>query len=150
MIRITFQFMPVSFSNTDPIELKGKYRKSGISDSSSTGITTIEQQNSRIDVAANGSIRYSVEVETLNENVIYETYSDATKALNEVTKTNDQYYRISIIIANLDTFDQYYKNRQLISEFGSTKLETDNPKYTELSEDTVKISFGNSSRKVTV
>ncbi|GGN96735.1 hypothetical protein [Haloarcula pellucida] len=150
MTRITFQFVPSSFIHTDEIILKNQYTDSACVDSNNLGVTTIELQDGRLDKVASGSIRYSVDDKALSEDTIERVYDEAIQTLNEVLAEGGHDYRVSLIIGDMDSYEQYYRNRGSILKFGSNVLESEDPEYTELDEFSVKISFAADGRQVSV
>lgn len=150
MIRLTFQFVPFSFTETDKFKLKNEYIDSKSGDPKRTEITIVQLRDARLEVAASGSIRYSVNSEEISEEILNNVYNKAQSSLSKVLLEGPQIYRVSLIIGEMESYDQYHKNRDHIAEFSSTVFGSEEPEYTELNEQSVKISFGPDRRKISI
>ncbi len=150
MTRVTFQFVPVSYIDLGDVTLQDESLEDLEVYSPTSGVTIAETEDARIEFDNGGNIRYTVEKETISGDIVEETFEKATTVLDSVLEKDEHEYRVSLIIGEMDSFDQYTENRGDISEFGVSQFCSEDPKYTELNDEAVKISFSDDGKSVVV
>jgi hypothetical protein len=104
--------------------------------------TVVEFEDYEIEFDEVGNIRFSTSRSDLNQQVIHEEYERAISIISDIFKKPERQYRVSLVFAASDFAMQSIELRDEVFEFGEDRFGQRNPEYTELCENSVKVSFG--------
>ena len=150
MSRVTFQFVPErGDSNTDPLTHLEKRNEFEETEKFENGFSELKINSSNwVEVGGRGDIRYTTKEFDSNSLSITEIFNDALSLFGELIVESDTDYRVCLLIGDSDPVDTYLGNKNLIREFGRNMFCDENPSYTELNKDTVKLTFQKNSSLV--
>jgi hypothetical protein len=139
MIEITFQFVPPSTQPYEPNiqtdDKEGISRKAG-------GVTTIRlSQQREIEFSEIGSVRYTVELSDANRLELQNVFRLAVDTIKDTLHTDVSDYSVCLLISGTDPIQSYLDQKSVINAFGADNLNCGSPQYSEINDNTVKISF---------
>lgn len=106
------------------------------------GITAIKlSQQRQLEFSDIGSIRYIVEIEDRNEFGFKQLFDSAKNTIHEHLQEDISNYTVCLLISGKNSIQSYLDEKIKIQAFGEDELNCDNPSYTELNGNTIKLSF---------
>jgi hypothetical protein len=142
MTEYIFQFVP-SESTTQDYDIIADGESILKVVSKAGGITALKlSQQRRLEFSEIGSIRYIVEIGDRNEFEFSQLFDSAKIIIEEQLQTDISCYRVCLLISGKNSIQSYLDEKSKIQTFGEKELNCHTPSYTELNDNTVKLSFG--------
>lgn len=147
MIRITFQFIPLTPDATE-VELERASDRIKRVDELNGDMTVVYfQDGSRLEYDIDGNLRYSVRAQSMSDKDLDSIYESALRVIEEVHH-GTQSYSVCLILNDENVVNIYIDEVDDIERFSDTRFNNPSPEYTELGDQTIKLSFGRSGRAI--
>lgn len=141
MTELTLQFIPLDSDIRSAIEVAASDDIRKISEKTG-GLTSITlDKKKKIEFSKFGSIRYSEKVERLDQADLYRMFESAKAKIQNILNVDVSDHSVCILITGTNSVSLYLENEKKISEFGMSKFDCQDPKYTEINDTTIKLSF---------
>lgn len=151
MIRLTFQFIPSKFNNSAEVEVNYSSNRIDHIEKLDGGLRFIHLKSGhRLEYDVSGDIRYSIDVEGLSKHKLYTTYESAQKAIRDVIILDRAAYNVCLILHSQKAVSVYLDSLDDIGEFATHEFNNSNPTYTELGDQTIKLSFGQDGHGIVI
>lgn len=148
MNRITFQFIPSSRGSISIHLNKNKNDIAEVSASSNGFKTLYLKQGGRIEIFPNGTIRYTFESGRLDDISLTERYDALRSILEDIVTDTLRKYTVVLLLNNNCPNKMYQDMIDEIRNMGKKDFQSSYPNYTELNENTVKISFRDANSEI--
>lgn len=141
MTEITFQFVPsASLSDDNAIYCDPEIGSDAVVKEG--GITSIRLgQHKELEFSEMGSIRYTVRRGNIDSTNFKQIFESAKKSIQDVFHTDISGYTVCLLISGENPVPAYMHEKSRIQSFGKNELNCKNPSYTELNDNTIKLSF---------
>lgn len=149
MTRFTFQFIPKASQKTTELEInESSERISHIEYSQGDFKVITLKSGAWIETTPNDDIRYSVKRNHVGEKSLKNIFEQAIESIEEVIDTMGAAYDVCLLMNNAHPVDTYLSINDEIERFSEKNMNNDDPRYSELSDNTVKISFRSQCERV--
>lgn len=150
MTRFTFQFIARP-GEDGSIEVRESSDEVACVERVNGSLTEVYlKDGSSIEVLPNGDLRYSINTKNHDDVDLEKVFEQGLATVRKIVAGSKNEYSVSLLVNNTDPVGTYLNISDKITKLGKKEFNNDDPSYSELNDNTVKISFRDERKGVLI